>query len=467
MSRAGSRGGSGGNGHQLAPSALDAKNRQDLTERVGTLADRFVAAGHRFFLVGGLVRDLLLGHGIDADIDITTDAQPDRIVELTAGWADVIWDQGRAFGTIGARRGDTTVEITTHRAESYDRGSRKPHVRFSDDITIDLSRRDFTVNAMAIELPGWTLLDPFGGRRDLTRGVLRAPSEPVGLFSDDPLRMLRAARFCARLDLEPTPDLVAAVRSTRPRLNIVSKERIAAELTKLLELPRPSAGMAFLERTGLLGDLLAPWSATPDGAGSVAQIEVPIAALDAVDAEIELRWAVLLGPVCSTPDHAADCLAALRIGKQTIRRVTAILRTVAALEAALHSAGRAIPRPSARRLVTRHAEEIKAAASALTAWGRPLSPATVAVLREIETTEGEALRKLPVDGHRVMTLLDCSGPMVGEALSWLAEQQIERGPLDEATACELLTDWASRREHGKPTGEPTNRGGTSASTARP
>ncbi len=451
-SRAGSPGGSRGYGHQLEFKALDAEDRRDLTERVGTLAERFIAAGHRFFLVGGLVRDLLLGHGIDADIDITTDALPDRIAELTAGWADVIWEQGKAFGTIGARCDDTTVEITTHRAESYDRGSRKPHVRFSNDITIDLSRRDFTVNAMAIELPGWTLLDPFGGRRDLAAGVLRAPSEPVGLFFDDPLRMLRAARFCARLDLEPTPDLVAAVRSTRPRLNVVSKERIATELTKLLELPRPSAGVAFLEHTGLLGDLLGPWSAAPDGARSIARIEVPTAALDAVDGEIGLRWAVLLGPVCSTPDHAADCLAALRIRKHTISRVTAILRTVAALDAALQNADRVVQRPSARRLVIRHAREIEAASDALTAWGRPLSAATVAALREIERTEGEALRKLPVDGHRVMTLLDCSGPMVGEALSWLTEQQIERGPLDEATACELLTDWKSHQAHGKPTG---------------
>ena len=445
-SRAGSLLRNGGHGHQLESSALDAQDRRELTERVGSLAERFGAAGHRFYLVGGLVRDLLLGHGIDADIDITTDALPNRIAELVAGWADAIWDQGRAFGTIGARRGDTTVEITTHRAESYDQDSRKPHVRFSDDITIDLSRRDFTVNAMAIELPGWTLLDPFDGRTDLASGVLRTPSEPVGLFSDDPLRMLRAARFCARLDLEPTPDLVAAVRSTRPRLNIVSKERIAGELTKLLELPRPSAGVAFLEHTGLLGDLLPPWSAAPDGAHSAARLEVPTAALDAVDAEVGLRWAVLLGPVCSTADRAAACLAALRIRKHTISRVTAILGTVAALEAALEDAGPTVPPTSARRLVARHADAITAGASALTAWGRPLSPASVAVLREIEATEGEALRKLPVDGHRVMTLLDCSGPMVGEALSWLTEQQIERGPLDEATACELLTDWVSRRD---------------------
>ena len=441
-SGAGSLLGSAEHAHPPQTSGLDAEVRRDLIERVGPLAERFVAAGHRFFLVGGLVRDLLLGHGIDNDIDITTDALPNRIAELTAQWAHVIWDQGKAFGTIGARRGDTTVEITTHRAESYDRDSRKPHVRFCDDIVIDLSRRDFTVNAMAIELPGWSLLDPFGGRMDLASGVLRTPSEPVGLFSDDPLRMLRAARFSARLDLEPTPDLIAAVHSTRPRLDIVSTERIAAELTKLLELPRPAAGVAFLDHTGLLGDLLPPWNAETDNACSAARLEVPTAALDAVEAEVGLRWAVLLGPVCPTADRAAACLAALRIPKHTVTRVAAILRAVAALE----DAGGAIPTPSARRLVVGHADTIEAAASALAAWGRPLRSAAVAALREIETTEGAALRTLPVDGNRVMALLDCSGPMVGEALSWLTEQQIRRGPLDEATACGLLTDWVSRRD---------------------
>ena len=168
--------------------------------------------------------------------------------------------------------------------------------------------------------------------------------------------MLRAARFSAKLDLEPTPELVAAVRSTRPRLNIVSKERIAAELTKLLKLPRPSAGFAFLEHTGLLSDLLAPWSAELDGAGSAARMEVLTAALDTADADLGVRWAVLLGPVCPTPDHAAVGLATLRIDKHTISRVTAILRTVAALDAALEDAGPRIPeaigtptRRSARR----------------------------------------------------------------------------------------------------------------------
>ena len=189
-------------------------------------------------------------------------------------------------------------------------------MRFSDDIETDLSRRDFTVNAMAVELPGWALLDPFDGATDLANGVLRTPSAPEGLFADDPLRMLRAARFSAQLSLVATPELVAAVRSSRPRLAIVSRERIEAELTKLLGLPRPSAGVRFLDETGLLGGLLPPWQQ--------ADAAVPADALDSPsdpdmgdpDAGspgelVARRWAVLLGLVCdprrrsALPDRAA------------------------------------------------------------------------------------------------------------------------------------------------------------------
>lgn len=434
---------------------LSDDDRRELLERIEPLAAAFAGAGHRFFLVGGLVRDALLGHGLTGDIDITTDAKPDQIAVLAAGWADTVWDQGKRFGTIGARRGSTTVEITTHRAESYDSSSRKPHVRFSDDVATDLSRRDFTVNAMAIELPGWALLDPFDGLTDLADGVLRTPSPPEGLFADDPLRMLRAARFSAQLSLIATPELVAAVRSSRPRLAIVSRERIEAELTKLLELPRPSAGVRFLEHTGLLGDLLPPWQH--------ADAAVPAAALDAVpDAggglaeRVALRWAILLGPVCD-PAAAARCLSTLRYDGATRRSVAAMLRAVGALEAAaadasatveadVETAGAASLR-SARQLIVDHEPELDAARASLAAWGRAAREPFASRLAEVRAAEAGGLRRLPVDGHRVMELLGRSGPAVGEALAWLRSQQIENGPLSAEQACDLLANWTPTQGH--------------------
>ncbi|WP_423916172.1 CCA tRNA nucleotidyltransferase [Candidatus Poriferisodalis sp.] len=426
--------------------ALSDDDRRELSGRIGPLAAAFTRAGHRFFLVGGLVRDTLLGHGLTGDIDITTDAIPDQIAQLVAGWADTVWEQGKAFGTIGARRKDTAVEITTHRAESYDSGSRKPHVRFSDDIVTDLGRRDFTVNAMAIEVPGWTLYDPFGGLADLANGVLRTPSEPEGLFSDDPLRMLRAARFSAQLALAPTQELVTAIRGMRPRLAIVSRERIGTELTKLLELPRPSAGVRFLADTGLLGDLLPPWQQSGTA--------VPAPGFDAVgdlDERVEIRWAILLGLVCDDEATAARCLSALRIRGATIQGVIAIGRAARALQTASADAaasgggGPDTGRPVARRLVADHGPQLDAATATVTAWDGSLSETFVRLLAEVQTAEGEALRRLPVDGHRVMEVLGRSGPVVGEALAWLRNQQIEHGPLSSERACALLAEWDRRR----------------------
>ena len=393
------------------------------------------------------MRDALLGRGLTGDIDITTDAVPDRIAPLLDDWADTVWDQGKRFGTVGARRGSTTVEITTHRAEAYDSGSRKPNVRFSDDVTTDLGRRDFTVNAMAVEMPGWTLLDPFGGMEDLANGVLRTPSEPEGLFSDDPLRMLRAARFCSQLSLSARPELVAAVRSVRPRLVIVSRERIATELTKLLELPSVAAGAAFLDETGLLGDLVPPWRA-----GDTEALAPALDSVGGLDDRVPARWAILLGPVCRDDAEAARCLSALRIRGATIKTTRSILRAAHAVDAAnsdaptpdVADAGRW--RPVGRRLVTDHEACLDAALVALRAWGRPLIEPFDAWLADVRVTEGDALSCPPLDGHRVMEALGTSGSAVGEALAWLREQQIERGPLSPERARVLLSEWGRRRK---------------------
>jgi len=222
------------------------------------LAQRFAAAGHRVYIVGGMVRDLLLDRFAGGDFDLTTDARPDVIKKLVSGWADAVWSQGEKFGTIGARVGDRTYEITTHRGESYIPDSRKPEVTFSDDVEMDLSRRDFTVNAMALELTSAepTLVDPFGGAADLLTKTLRTPLSPDISFSDDPLRMMRAARFIAGYQLTPVPELVEAVRRMSNRIEIVSGERVRDEFDKLITLEHPASGLWFLVDTGLADQFL-------------------------------------------------------------------------------------------------------------------------------------------------------------------------------------------------------------------
>ena len=223
------------------------------------LTSRFSAAGKRLYLVGGTVRDLLIDRvSDDFDFDATTDALPGEIKACLHGWADAIWTQGERFGTIGAKKGNRIYEITTHRAEMYHDDSRKPDVSFAEEIETDLSRRDFTVNAMALELTSDapTLVDPFGGAADLLTRTLRTPLSPEISFSDDPLRMLRAARFLAGYQLQPVLELVDAVRSMRARLQIVSPERIRTELDKLIVVDHPAAGLFFLVDTGLADEFL-------------------------------------------------------------------------------------------------------------------------------------------------------------------------------------------------------------------
>ncbi|MEY4044709.1 MAG: hypothetical protein RL644_977 [Actinomycetota bacterium] len=222
------------------------------------LASLFRQAGHRLYLVGGTVRDLLLGDEAkpldQMDFDATTTATPDETKKLVAGIADAVWTQGERFGTIGLKVGERVYEITTHRAEAYSPESRKPDVVFAPDIETDLSRRDFTINAMALELTGDApvLVDPYGGAADLMTRTLRTPLSPQESFSDDPLRMMRAARFIAQLQVVPEPGLTKAVTDMSERLSIVSMERVRNELDKLMVADRPSAGLWFLIDTGLV-----------------------------------------------------------------------------------------------------------------------------------------------------------------------------------------------------------------------
>jgi poly(A) polymerase len=217
---------------------------------IDELGRRFRDAGHELYLVGGPVRDAMLGRHHN-DLDFTTSARPEQTERLLKGWADAIWDMGRAFGTIGCRHGDWQVEITTYRSETYDPTSRKPDVDFGDTLAGDLGRRDFTVNAMAVSVPDRGFEDPYGGVVDLAHRVLRTPGRPEDSFSDDPLRMMRAARFAAQLGFTVDPAVVAAMTEMAGRIEIISAERVRDELVKLVCSPYPRLGLTLLVETGL------------------------------------------------------------------------------------------------------------------------------------------------------------------------------------------------------------------------
>ena len=232
---------------------------QPLVHATAELARRFEKAGRRLYVVGGPVRDAFAGDSAPSgktDLDLTTDAPPDEVEQLVKGWADALWLQGKRFGTIGLRKGEQDFEITTHRAEVYPPDSRKPEVSFGDSIEVDLSRRDFTLNAMALRLPDLELVDPYDGLADLASHRLRTPLSAEVSFSDDPLRMLRAARFIAGFGLEPVPEISATIKVMHERLSIVSAERIRDELDKLVSVDKPSPGLWFIVETGLAEEFL-------------------------------------------------------------------------------------------------------------------------------------------------------------------------------------------------------------------
>jgi poly(A) polymerase len=222
---------------------------------IDELGARFSAVGEQIALVGGPVRDAMLSR-LQNDLDFTTSARPEVTERLVKGWADAVWDIGRNFGTIGCRRGPWQIEITTYRSEKYDPLSRKPAVDYGDSLAGDLGRRDFTVNAMAVALPGRQFEDPYGGIVALAHQVLRTPGRPEDSFGDDPLRMMRAARFSAQLGFTVAPEVHQAMTDMAERITIVSAERVRDELVKLICSPRPRAGLALLVETGLAEHVL-------------------------------------------------------------------------------------------------------------------------------------------------------------------------------------------------------------------
>ena len=239
-------------------SALDAAGElaiRSLIERAplaSSLAQAFKAKGHTLALVGGPVRDALLGR-LGNDLDFTTNALPQETKKILNDWAENVWDTGIAFGTVAGKRGDTTVEVTTYRTEKYDAESRKPEVEYGTEILGDLSRRDFTVNAMALELTGAQpeFIDPFNGLADLSKKILRTPGLPADSFNDDPLRMMRAARFASQLGFEISPDVLTSMCNLVQRITIISAERIRDEFTKIVMSPNPRTGITILVDTGL------------------------------------------------------------------------------------------------------------------------------------------------------------------------------------------------------------------------
>ncbi len=232
---------------------LQRNTQNPLLDRLGAL---FEAAGFELALVGGPVRDAILGR-VAPDLDFTTNADPDQILKILKPIASATWDIGRAFGTIAAQIGDEKVEITTYRADSYDATTRKPTVEFGDNLEDDLVRRDFTVNAMALRLPSRTFVDPHSGLRDLLFSTLKTPSKPEISFSDDPLRMMRAARFASQLGFEIEPDTFDAMVSMRERISIISMERVRDELSKLLLSKNPRPGLEALVDSGI-ADIVLP-----------------------------------------------------------------------------------------------------------------------------------------------------------------------------------------------------------------
>ncbi|MFM2070213.1 MAG: hypothetical protein RLZZ623_476 [Actinomycetota bacterium] len=435
------------------------------------LTDRFSAAGHRLFLVGGTVRDLLLAPGeeitmsADFDVDVTTTARPDEIKRCLQGWADAIWTQGERFGTIGAVKRvpgrepasmiDRVYEITTHRAEAYRFDSRKPDVEFSDDVHADLSRRDFTVNAMAVELTAGatvtSVVDPFGGQEDLAAHRLRTPVSPEQSFSDDPLRMLRAARFIAKYRLTPEADLVAAVRAMADRLSIVSAERVRDELHKLLASRLPGEGLRFCLDTGLMAYVVP--ELTPRSVDVVDAIGRDDGLLDAsvlpgALAAIDRRLARLAALVLDSDDP--------RRSLQALRHSNSDLDEVARIVASARRLLEGVPPATARRQVYEAgpvlAEAIEVARR-FAADGRA-GRAGVGAIREMadrinDVAVTEDLTDLgpELDGSSVMSLLGVpQGREVGAALEFLQAVRLDEGRLGhEAITSRLLEWWRDRR----------------------
>ena len=474
-----------------------------LRERVPEVAEigrLFARHGHELALVGGPVRDVLLGQQ-PGDLDLTTDATPDQVLTMASGWADRTWEVGIAFGTVGLRKGNTVFEITTYRSEQYGRTSRKPDVQYGTSLEDDLGRRDFTVNAMAARLPGYEFTDPFGGLEALGEKVLRTPGPPERSFGDDPLRILRAARFAAKLGFTVADDVRAAMTDQAERLEIVSAERIRSELTKLMLTPDPALGIDVLVRTGVADEVLPEVSRLRMEADehhrhkdvyqhSLTVLRQAIAlepryGLDGDGGDLVVRLAALLHDIGKPktrtllPDGRVAFHLHEMIGAQmTKRRLTAlrfpndVIRDVSQLvelHLRFHGYGDGEWTDAAVRRYVRDAGPLLTRLHVLTradcttrnrAKAARLARAYDGLEQRIaELSEQEELARLrpELDGNDIMRILAVpQGPVVGKAYTYLLELRINQGELGRERVTQLLLDWAAAEGISPP--EPSDEG---------
>jgi poly(A) polymerase len=458
-----------------------------ISEVTGPLGERFAAAGEQLALVGGPVRDAMLGR-LQTDLDFTTSARPETTERLLKGWADAIWDVGRAFGTIGCRKGAWQVEITTYRSEAYDRTSRKPDVAYGDDLVADLGRRDFTVNAMAVSVPGDVVEDPYGGVLDLVSRVLRTPGTPEDSFSDDPLRMMRAARFAAQLGFEVDPAVQAAMRDMAERITIVSAERVRDELVKLVCAPYPRRGLTLLVETGLAAHVLPELPALAlERDEHQRHKDVYEHTLTVLEQTIELehrlgggpdfvaRFAALMHDVGkprtrrfpgdgTVTFHHHDVVGAkltrkrmkaLRFSNDSIDAVSRLVE----LHLRFHGYGTGEWTDSAVRRYVRDAGDELERLHVLTRADcttrnrrkadrlrRTYDDLEQRIARLEEEEELASLRPA-LDGNQIMAILGLPpGREVGEAYKHLLELRMDQGPMTEEAAREALLTWWQQRD---------------------
>jgi poly(A) polymerase len=445
----------------------------------------FARDGHELALVGGLIRDVVLGEQSAGDLDMATDATPEQVMALVSGWADAVWTVGIAFGTVGLRKGGSVFEITTYRSEQYRATSRKPDVRYGHSLEEDLSRRDFTINAMAARLPGYEFVDPFGGLDALGEHVLRTPGRPQDSFSDDPLRILRAARFAAKLGFTVAPGVRAAMAEQATRLEIVSAERIAGELVKLMLTPDPARGIDVLVQTAV-ADVVLPevprlrmeadehhrHKDVYQHSLTVLRQAVALERRYGLDGDLTVRLAALLHDIGKPktrsllPDGrvafhhhevvgaklARRRLTALRFPKDVVNDVSKLVE----LHLRFHGYGEGEWTDSAVRRYVRDAGPLLTRLHVLTradcttrnrAKAERLGRAYDGLERRIaELSEREEIEKIrpELDGHEIMRILGIPpGPLVGRAYKFMLELRISEGELGHERATQELLRWAA------------------------
>ena len=465
--------------------AMSNLERVTKTPLLDSLGKMFHEAGFELALVGGPVRDAILGR-VAPDVDLTTNATPEQILEVIRGKVDTHWEIGRDFGTIGCRMGNDQIEITTYRTDKYDADSRKPEVQFGTDLVHDLERRDFTVNSMALRLPEREVVDPFGGLRDLGDQVLKTPSKPEDSFGDDPLRMLRGARFASQLGFEIERATFEAMQSMRQRLEIISAERIQVELQKLVLGANPRMGLEVLVDSGLaeivLPELPALKLETDEHHHHKDGYQHTLTVVEqAIDYEKEyglepdfiLRFAALLhdigkpatrklesGGAVSFYHHdvvgaklATKRMKALRFDNDTTKAVAKLVELHLRFfgysdQAWTDAAIRRYVRDAGEQLVRLHILTRSDVTTRNKRKADQLSHAYDDLEKRISVVmEQEELNAMRPDltGEEIMEILGLKpGPQVGKAYKYLLELRIENGPLGPEKAKEALLEWHSK-----------------------